>query len=51
LVMNGQAHVVSLAFMVHRPGQFVTHEVPLAAPPPTRRSWFRAEPAGRCSRA
>ncbi len=38
LVMDGQAHVVSLAFMVQRPGQFVTHEMPLAAPSPTRRS-------------
>jgi hypothetical protein len=27
LVMNGQAHVVSLAFMVQRPGQSVTHEI------------------------
>ncbi|MGO8925926.1 MAG: hypothetical protein ACLQU3_03375 [Limisphaerales bacterium] len=31
LEMNGQAHVVSLAFIVQRPGQFVTHEIPLAA--------------------
>jgi len=33
LVMDCEAHVVSLAFMVQRSGQFVTHEVPLAAPP------------------
>jgi len=33
LVMNGQAHVVSLESIVQRSGQFVTHEVPLAAPP------------------
>ena len=30
LVMNRQAHVVSLAFMVQRPGQSVTHEMALA---------------------
>jgi len=34
LVMNRQAHVVSLAFMVQRPGQSVTHEVPLPVTPP-----------------
>jgi hypothetical protein len=49
LVMNRQAHIMSLAFMVQRPGQRVTHELPLAAPPPPppRRSWFRAEPSAR----
>jgi hypothetical protein len=47
LVMNRQAHIVSLEFMVQRPGQRVTHELPLAAPPPPRRSWFRAEPSAR----
>ena len=31
LVMNGQAHVVSLPFMVLRSGQRVTHEMALAA--------------------
>jgi hypothetical protein len=31
LVMNRQAHIVSLAFMVQRPGQRVTHEMSLAA--------------------
>jgi hypothetical protein len=31
LVMNGQAHIVSLALMVQRPGQSVTHEMALAA--------------------
>jgi len=31
LVVNRQAHVVSLAFMVQRPGQSVTHEMALAA--------------------
>ena len=51
LVMNRQAHVVSLAFMVQRPGQSVTHEMALAAPPPTRRSRCLAEPAGRYSPA
>jgi hypothetical protein len=30
-VMNRQAHFVSLASMVQRPDQFVTHEVPLTA--------------------
>ena len=34
LVINRQAHVVSLALIVQRPGQRVTHEMPLAAPPP-----------------
>jgi hypothetical protein len=29
--MDGQAHVVSLALMVQRPGQSVTHEMPLTA--------------------
>ncbi|MGO8928637.1 MAG: hypothetical protein ACLQU3_17350 [Limisphaerales bacterium] len=37
LVMNGQSHVVSLAIMVQRPGQSVTHEIPLAVPLPTSR--------------
>jgi hypothetical protein len=37
LVVGCQAHVVSLAFMVQRPGHFVTREVPLAAPPPPDR--------------
>jgi hypothetical protein len=46
-VMDCQAHVVSLAIMVQRPGQSVIHEVPLAVPPPTRWSWFRAEPGAR----
>jgi hypothetical protein len=46
--MDGQAHVVSLALMVQRPGQFFTLEVPLAAPPPpTRRLTLRAEPGAR----
>jgi hypothetical protein len=36
LVMNCQAHVVSLAFMVQRSGQSVTHEMLLVAPTPTR---------------
>jgi hypothetical protein len=31
LVVNGQAHVVSLLFMVQRHGQRVTHEMALAA--------------------
>jgi hypothetical protein len=35
-VMDGQAHVVSLAFMVQRPGQSVTHEVTLTA----RKGWL-----------
>ena len=36
--------------MVQRPGQFVTHEVPLPAQPPTRRLTLRAYrvPANRC---
>jgi hypothetical protein len=38
LVMDGQAHVVSLAFMVRCPGLSVTHEIPMAAQPPRRRS-------------
>ena len=29
--MNRQAHIVSLAFMVQRTGQRVTHEMALAA--------------------
>src|SRR5271169_373857 len=33
LVMDCQTHVVSLAFMVRCPGQFVSHEVLLAAQP------------------
>jgi hypothetical protein len=49
--MDGQAHIVLLAFMAQRPGQSVTHEIPMAAPPPIRRSWFLAELAGRYSRA
>jgi hypothetical protein len=49
LVMNCQTHVVLLAFMVQRSGQSVTHEMALAAPPPTLRSWFRAELVGRHS--
>ena len=36
LVMDGQAHIVSLASMVQRPGQPVTHEVPLT----TRKGWL-----------
>jgi hypothetical protein len=36
LVMNRQAHVVLLAFMVQRSGQSVTHEMLLAVPTPTR---------------
>jgi hypothetical protein len=35
--------------MVQRPGQFVTHEVPLPAQPPTRRLTLRAEPGARQS--
>jgi hypothetical protein len=34
LVMNGQAHIVSLPFMVLRPAQSVTHEMSLAARTP-----------------
>jgi hypothetical protein len=34
LVMNRQAHVVSLAFIVPRSGQSVTHEMALAARTP-----------------
>jgi hypothetical protein len=37
LVMNRQSHVVSLAIMVQRPSQSVTHEIPLAVPLPTSR--------------
>ena len=37
LVMDCQAHVVSLAFMVQLSGKSVTHEMLLAAPTPTRR--------------
>jgi hypothetical protein len=33
LVLDLQAHIVSLAFIVQRPGQSVTHEMALAAPP------------------
>jgi len=33
-VLNGQAHIVSLAFMVQRPGQSVTYEMPLSVTPP-----------------
>jgi hypothetical protein len=35
--------------MVQRPGQSVTHEIPLAPRLPTRRLWFRAEPSARQS--
>jgi hypothetical protein len=35
--MNRQSHVVSLPFILQRPGQSVTHEMALAARmPPTR---------------
>jgi hypothetical protein len=50
-VMNCQAHVVSLAIIVQHPGQRVTHEMALAAPPPTRRSTFQVEQVGRYPRA
>ena len=36
LVVNRQAHVVSMPFIVQRPGQPVTNEMLLAAPTPTR---------------
>ena len=32
-----------------RAGRLATHEMPLSAPPPTRRSWFSAEPDARQS--
>jgi len=47
LVMDCQAHVVSLAFMVQRPGESVTYEMALAVPPLTRRLTLRAEPGAR----
>ena len=48
LLMDCEAHVVSLALIVQHLGQRVTQEMTLAAPPPpTRRSGFRAEPVGR----
>jgi len=49
LVMDCKAHIVSLAFMVRCPGQFVTHEVPPTPTTPTRRLTLRAAPGARQS--
>jgi hypothetical protein len=52
LVMDCEAHVVSLAFMVQRPGQFVTCEMPLAAKdhvaPAARAFWTNICRHGGC---